>query len=170
MIKSTGVIRKIDDLGRIVLPKEFRRKYKLEDGTPLEIGEHESMIVLRRYSEIRPFDESSENIISSFSCVTGLPVVLCDTYSVVAAKGVDGMKNKELSDALFDAIKYKRERVAAMPILKERGPGIAEAELIYSQSGDGIGALVIPECGKEITQSQKDCLKLCAKSIGGMVG
>ena len=48
-MKSTGIVRRIDDLGRVVLPKEIRRTLDTEEGDALEIFTHGNMIVLRRY-------------------------------------------------------------------------------------------------------------------------
>ena len=47
MFKHTGIVRRIDDIGRIVIPKEVRRRFRLHDGDPIEIGESENMIALR---------------------------------------------------------------------------------------------------------------------------
>ena len=49
-MKSTGIVRKIDSLGRVVLPKEMRRTLKLDEGTPVEVLVDQSMVVLRKYS------------------------------------------------------------------------------------------------------------------------
>jgi transcriptional pleiotropic regulator of transition state genes len=48
-MKSTGIVRRIDDLGRVVLPKELRRTYGIEEGDPMEIFTDEDSIILRKY-------------------------------------------------------------------------------------------------------------------------
>ena len=74
------------------------------------------------------------------------------------------------SDELYEHIKKKSERIPATQVLQEGNVVSSETEIIYSQRKSAVGALIIPDCEREITQSQLDCLKLCAKAIGHLVG
>ena len=83
MFRSTGIVRRIDVAGRISIPRELRKKYRLDEDVPVEIGEDEENLVLRKYSAVGQFSDSSKSILESFSSVTGLPVILCDTDTVI---------------------------------------------------------------------------------------
>ena len=61
-MKSTGIVRRLDDLGRVVLPKELRRTLNLREADPMEIYVHEDMIVLKKY---RPTEEISSDVLLS---------------------------------------------------------------------------------------------------------
>ncbi|MBQ7706779.1 MAG: stage V sporulation protein T, partial [Lachnospiraceae bacterium] len=87
MFKHTGIIRRIDDIGRIIIPKEVRRKFRICDGDPIEIGEDGDAIALRKYSIIEFWSEYTQKILYSFSKTTSLPVVLCNRNSVLASYG-----------------------------------------------------------------------------------
>ena len=170
LFKSTGVVRRIDIAGRISIPKEIRKKHRLDEDDPVEIGEDEENIVLRKYSAVGQFSDSSKSILDSFSYVTGLPVILCDTDMVIYSQKTALLSGKRISDELYEHIKKKAERCLSMQVLQDGSVISSEIEIIYSQSRAVVGALIIPECDREITESQMDCLRLCAKAIGQLVG
>lgn len=170
MFRSTGIVRRIDIAGRISIPRELRKKYRLDEDVPVEIGEDEENLVLRKYSAVGQFSDSSKSILESFSSVTGLPVILCDTDMVVISYKTASLSGKRISNELYEHIKKKSERIPSTPVLSEGSVVSGETEIIYSQSRAAVGALIIPECDREITQSQMDCLRLCAKAIGQLVG
>ena len=91
-MKATGIVRRIDDLGRVVVPKEIRRTLKIREGDPLEIyTDHEGEIVLKKYSpmgEIRLFAAQYADSLASFVEHT---VIITDRDTVVAVSG--GRKN-----------------------------------------------------------------------------
>lgn len=62
MFKETGIIRRIDDLGRVVIPKELRRRHHIEEGEALEIGEDGDSLVLRKYGAIRDVEGTMRKI------------------------------------------------------------------------------------------------------------
>lgn len=170
MFRPTGIVRRIDDAGRISIPKEMRKKHRLDEDVPVEIGEDEEHIVLRKYSAVGQFSDSAKSILESFSNVTDLPVILCDTDLVVVSQKTASVAGRKISDELYEYIRKKSERIPCVSVLQENGILTSETEIIYSLSRSAVGAVIIPECGKEITQTQKVCLKLCAQAIGRLIG
>ncbi len=88
-MKATGIVRRIDDLGRIVIPKEIRRTMHIREGDPLEIytssgGE----VVFRKYSPIGELSSYAGEYADILYRMAGLPAVVCDREQVVAAAGV----------------------------------------------------------------------------------
>ena len=61
-MKATGIVRKIDDLGRVVLPKELRNSFNLDSGTPLEIYTHEGKIIFKKYEPDCVFCGETEDV------------------------------------------------------------------------------------------------------------
>lgn len=63
-MKATGIVRKVDELGRIVIPKELRKSFNIAEGDPIEIFTDNESIVLKRYEPFCTFCNSSENLIT----------------------------------------------------------------------------------------------------------
>jgi AbrB family transcriptional regulator (stage V sporulation protein T) len=87
-MKATGVVRRIDELGRIVIPKEVRKTFRIKEGTPLElyIGDNEE-IILKKYSPILELSYFATEIAESIFNVLSTPVVVVDSDKVVAVVG-----------------------------------------------------------------------------------
>ena len=87
-MKATGIVRRIDDLGRIVIPKEIRRTMRIREGDPLEIyTSKDGEVIFKKYSLMGGVDEFAAQICETLSKTTGLTVAVTDRDSVVAAAG-----------------------------------------------------------------------------------
>ena len=85
-MKATGIVRRIDDLGRVVIPKEIRRTMHIREGDPLEIyTDAEGGVVFRKYSAVGELGGFTREYAEAMSRSGGIPVVICDTDSVVGA-------------------------------------------------------------------------------------
>ncbi len=109
-MKATGIVRRIDDLGRVVIPKEIRRTMRIREGDPLEIyTDREGEVIFKKYSPIGELVDFSAQYAESLYKTCGIPVAVCDKDSVVAVAGVP---KKELMDKKIssdmDAIIEKR--------------------------------------------------------------
>ena len=110
-MKATGVVRRIDDLGRIVIPKEIRRNLRIRDGESLEIFVDDDNVVLKKYSIMKNIDEYASNLVDSLYSLVKKSVVITDCDSVIACSGnVKGLLNKSISDKLSSSIK-RRESI-----------------------------------------------------------
>lgn len=144
-MKATGIVRRIDDLGRVVVPKEIRKVLRIREGDPLEIytgatGE----VILKKYSPISELGQIAEGFVESAASVLGLPVLVSDTDRFVAVSGIRQKDyiNKEIDEDLDNIIQHKSQfknssRVV-VPILS---------------NGDPIGSVTImPPDGRELTE------------------
>ena len=85
-MKATGIVRRIDDLGRVVIPKEIRRTLRIKEGTPLEIfTDREGEIILKKYSPIGELSLFAKEYAESLSQSTGMLSCITDHDQVVAA-------------------------------------------------------------------------------------
>ena len=110
-MKATGVVRRIDDLGSIVIPKEIRRNLRIRDGESLEIFVDGDNIVLKKYSIMKNIDEYASNLVDSLYSLVKKSVVITDCDSIIACSGnVKGLLNKSISDKLSSSIK-RRESI-----------------------------------------------------------
>lgn len=87
-MKATGIVRRIDDLGRIVVPKEIRRTLRIREGDPLEIfTDREGEIILKKYSPIGELSQFAGEYAESLAQTTGHLVLITDCDHVVTASG-----------------------------------------------------------------------------------
>ncbi|MCI8308067.1 MAG: stage V sporulation protein T [Lachnospiraceae bacterium] len=87
-MKATGIVRRIDDLGRVVIPKEIRRTLRIREGDPLEIfTDREGEIILQKYSPINELGEFAKQYVEALSQATGHIVCITDRDQVVAISG-----------------------------------------------------------------------------------
>ena len=88
-MKATGIVRRIDDLGRVVIPKEIRRTMRIREGDPLEIfTDREGGVIFRKYSQLGDVSEFAAQLCDTISRVAGLPAVITDRDSCIAAGGM----------------------------------------------------------------------------------
>ena len=88
-MKATGIVRRIDDLGRVVIPKEIRRTMRIREGDPLEIYTNsEGEVIFKKYSAMSELSENAANVAEVMYKTAGCPVVVFDKDHVVASAGV----------------------------------------------------------------------------------
>mgnify|MGYP000838925121 FL=1 len=89
-MKATGIVRRIDDLGRIVIPKEIRRTLRIRETDPLEIfTDREGEIILKKYSPIGELGAFAKEYAESLAQTTGHTVCVSDRDQIIAAAGPD---------------------------------------------------------------------------------
>lgn len=102
-MKATGIVRRIDDLGRVVIPKEIRKTLRIKEGTPLEIfTDREGQIILKKYSPIGELNTFAAEYAEALVQTTGLTACITDRDQVVAACGSGSreLEGKEISSDL----------------------------------------------------------------------
>ncbi len=88
-MKATGVVRRIDDLGRIVIPIEIRRSMKIRDGDPLEIFvDEDGEVILKKYSAISDLGRFAEEVAESLHDTSGFPSIITDRDRIVTVAGL----------------------------------------------------------------------------------
>ncbi len=87
-MKATGIVRRIDDLGRVVIPKEIRRTMRIRNGDPLEIfTERDGEVIFKKYSPIGELSDFAAQICDSLHRSTGAIAAVCDRDSIIAVSG-----------------------------------------------------------------------------------
>ena len=102
-MKATGIVRRIDDLGRVVIPKEIRRVMRIREGDPLEIyTDREGEVIFKKYSPIGELNDFASDYCESLNKSSGVRAFVCDRDSIVAASGVSKKEflEKKLPEAL----------------------------------------------------------------------
>ncbi len=87
-MKATGIVRRIDDLGRVVIPKEIRRTLRIREGDPLEIFvDHDGEVILKKYSPIGELGEFAQEYADSLFEATGHIAIITDRDQIIAVSG-----------------------------------------------------------------------------------
>lgn len=112
-MKATGIIRRIDDLGRIVIPKEIRKKLKINDGENIEIYISDEKIILQKYSNIKNIKDIAQNLTDSIYSVLKDDVIITDTEMVISASGKyrKNLINKKISNELINMMNKKDNNI-----------------------------------------------------------
>ncbi len=107
-MKTTGIIRRIDDLGRIVIPKELRRNLRIKTGDSLEIFVENDDVILKKYSPMESIEEAADRYVESFNKVIHHNVIVTDKDKVIAASGI--LKKKYLGKSISEFTERSIER------------------------------------------------------------
>ena len=100
-MKATGIVRRIDDLGRVVIPKEIRRTMRIREGDPLEIyTDREGEVIFKKYSPIGELNSFAAQYADTLHKTCDLCVVITDRDAVIA---VSGVPKKEFADKSLSA-------------------------------------------------------------------
>jgi stage V sporulation protein T len=152
-MKATGIVRRIDDLGRVVIPKEIRRTLRIREGDPLEIfTDREGEIILKKYSPIGELGIFAKEYAEVLAQTTGHLVCITDRDQVIAASGSkkSDFYEKSISKQLESVIS-ERETLTAIAgekkyvdILTE-GSSERLSQLITPilSEGDAIGSVIL---------------------------
>ena len=102
-MKATGIVRRIDDLGRVVIPKEIRRTMRIREGDPLEIyTSRDGEVIFKKYSLMGGLDDFAAQLCETMSRSTGAICAVTDRDSVIAVAG--GAKRELLGKSLSEAL------------------------------------------------------------------
>lgn len=110
-MKATGIVRRIDDLGRVVVPKEIRRTLRIHEGDPLEIYvDKEGEIILKKYAPIEDLGNFAKEYADALNEATGHITCVADTDVIIAVAGAAKKEfvNKQIGPALEKAMEGRQ--------------------------------------------------------------
>ena len=150
-MKATGIVRRIDDLGRVVIPKEIRRTLRIREGDPLEIyTATDGEVIFKKYSPVGELSEFAGQYADVISRISSLPTLICDKDHVIAAAGVSKREflERRVSAVLENYMECRKSYAATQQNAGDIQPieGIEHpASVIYPiiASGDVTGAVVM---------------------------
>ncbi len=168
---TTGIIRRIDELGRIVIPKEIRKNLRIKNGDNLEILVEGENITLRKYSQIENATDMASIYAESFYQVLKYNIIITDTDKVVAASGSLKKKylNMGISDSLTTMIERRDSFVERKKSNIEISPGMSEygyytiATII--NNGDSIGAVIILSLDSPMLEQEEKLAMILANML-----
>lgn len=178
-MKATGIVRRIDDLGRVVVPKEIRRTLRIREGDPLEIfTDKDGEIILKKYSPIGELGSFAKQYAEALAQTTGHIICISDKDQVIAVSG--GSKRefleKQISKELEAAINDRETIIASVDekkfidILSDSSERDYTSEVITPiiSEGDAIGAVVF--LSKDNKMRMGELESKLAHSAAGFLG
>ena len=165
-MKATGVVRRIDDLGRVVIPKEIRKTLRIKEGEPLEIfTDREGQIILKKYSPIGELSEFATEYAETLAKTTGHIACITDRDTVIAVSGgpkkefLEQGISEELEKIMEDKEKYtsKENNDISVPITKnDNRERKFNSQVVYPiiSDGDTIGTVILLAKDKSTKMSE----------------
>ena len=179
-MKATGVVRRIDDLGRIVIPKEIRKTLRIKEGDPLEIfTDREGQVILKKYSPIGELSEFATEYAETLAKTTGHIACITDKDTIIAVSGGSKKEfleqgiSKDLERIIDDKEIYtsKENNDKSIPITQtDSMERIRNAQVIYPiiSDGDSIGSVIL--ISKDSNTKMTDIEKKVAQSAASFLG
>jgi AbrB family transcriptional regulator (stage V sporulation protein T) len=148
-MKATGIVRRIDDLGRVVIPKEIRRTMRIREGDPLEIyTDREGEVIFKKYSPIGELSSFAAQYAETLHRVCSLAVVICDRDAVIACAGVSRKEyaDKSLSPELEHIMEsrnlyFLRDGTEPIRVIADGGSHYVSCAMPILSEGDIVGCV-----------------------------
>ncbi len=176
-MKATGIVRRIDDLGRVVIPKEIRRTLKIREGDPLEIFvDRDGEVILKKYSPIGELGDFAQEYADSLYEAIGHIALIADRDTIIAVAGAPKKEfmNKPLSPAVEKVMETRKSALinntADHKFYKEAeddGAAKFTAEVIAPiiSEGDPIGAVILGTRDRDVKMGELE-IKLVETAAG----
>ncbi|MDE5994048.1 MAG: AbrB/MazE/SpoVT family DNA-binding domain-containing protein [Oscillospiraceae bacterium] len=175
IMKATGIVRRIDDLGRVVIPKEIRRTMRIREGDPLEIYTAvDGEVIFKKYSPMGEMSEFASAYADVLHRAIGEPVLISDRDRIVAAAGITKREavEKRISSELENMMENRENYVKAAdkkPLypIAEFDKCAAAAYTILG-NGDVSGAVILLQTRDDYTPSISDIklIEVASRFIG----
>ena len=176
-MKPTGIVRRIDELGRIVIPKETRRTLKIREGTPLEIycGE-EGELILKKYSPIVELSAVANEIVESVYSILKKPTIIINLERVIASSGANKNYyiNKTIDSRLQKLIEQRKSQIIfaneefSSLFFDTNVKCFAISPIM--ESGDVYGAILILADNCNLGDEEKNITSVFADYLGKQIG
>ncbi|MBE3577879.1 MAG: stage V sporulation protein T [Limnochordales bacterium] len=176
-MKATGIVRRIDDLGRVVIPKEIRRTLRIREGDPLEIFvDREGEVILKKYSPIGELGDFAQEYADSLHETTGHVAIICDRDVVVAVAGAQKKQwvDKPVPEVVEKCMEGRKSLILPDPsdpkaaMTGEGGDAWGFTSMVIAPiiaEGDPIGAVILgtTEANRRLGETE---LKLVETAAG----
>lgn len=174
-MKATGIVRRIDDLGRVVIPKEIRRTMRIREGDPLEIyTDADGEVIFKKYSPVGELSSTAKQYAEVLSRGTNLPVVITDRDRVIACAGLPKKEaiDRRVTSALEEIIESRTNFILTADGDKmrpveglERDAGVA-CPIIGAGDVSGAVVLLLNENGSIPTPTETKLVIVAASFLG----
>lgn len=176
-MKATGIVRRIDELGRVVIPKEIRRTLRIREGDPLEIfTDRDGEVILKKYSPIGELSNFAKEYTESLYRALGHIACICDKDLIISASGAAKKElfDKAVSPEMETIMKNRRTHIAShkdggfVPITADSDDGMVYTSQVITPiivDGDPVGAVILLSKEEGVVMGDTE-LKVCETAAG----
>ncbi len=173
-MKATGIVRRIDDLGRVVIPKEIRRTMRIREGDPLEIfTNRDGEVIFKKYSPIGELGEFAAQYAESLAKTSNLPACITDRDTVIAVSGASKREilekpvSAELEKLMGNKTSYAKTvgNAKLVPLVDSSDKHYVNVACPIIADGDCIGSVVFFADEKAIAIESDEKLAQAAASF-----
>ncbi|MEG2455075.1 MAG: stage V sporulation T C-terminal domain-containing protein [Oscillospiraceae bacterium] len=176
-MKATGIVRRIDDLGRVVIPKEIRRTMRIREGDPLEIyTDKEGGVIFKKYSLMGGLSDFAAQICDTLNKTTGQIAAITDRDACIAVTGAAKreLMDKRISGELEQLMEGRQPFLSAagtspLPISEDSDRFFVTTAAPILSGGDVLGAVCFLSAGADAPPASELESKL-AQTIAGFLG
>ena len=174
-MKATGIVRRIDDLGRVVIPKEIRRTMRIREGDPLEIyTDTDGEVIFKKYSPIGELSSITAQYSEVLNRSTSLPVVVTDRDTVIACSGISRREiiDRRVSNSLEDLMEnrenfvYEKGSQIMKPVEGLDKAAAVAFPIIGAGDVSGSVILLLGDNGAAPTQTEIKLAQVAASFLG----
>lgn len=170
-MKATGIVRRIDDLGRVVIPKELRRTLRICEGDPLEIFTGSEGITFRKYSALEGNMALAEACVKAAFNAFQLSIIVCDQNQVLeAGRGNKALNGTPISAELEELLRTGKEYVRTEkddPVFpaKKHGTNPIQIMVPIRNGEECCGAVIILASDDEVSEAGVNCARMVAAML-----
>ncbi|MGL5087791.1 MAG: stage V sporulation protein T [Clostridium sp.] len=177
-MKATGIVRRIDDLGRVVIPKEIRRTLRIREGDPLEIfTDREGGVILKKYSPIGELTDFSKDYAESLQQAIGHIILVADKDAFISASGAPKKDyvERKVSAELEKVMEERKPLIITdpektIPLHNDEEDGKYASQVIAPiiTEGDAIGAVIVltKQSGEKLGELELKIAETAAAFLG----
>lgn len=170
-MKATGVIRRIDELGRIVIPKEIRKNLRLRVGESLEIFVDNDDIILKKFSVVSRISDLSQELTDAINIFTKYNIIIMDTNEFIACSG--SLKKEIINKSISDDLRYlieKREKILQnhlkdLRIMDNNTIKCSYADSTIIVNGEAIGLIMILSEKDKLTEFEMNLVEIVSSFL-----
>lgn len=149
-MKATGIVRRIDDLGRVVIPKEIRRTMRIREGDPLEIyTDREGEVIFKKYSPVGEMQNFATEYAEALQKTSSSPIFICDRDAVIAVSGASkrDYMDRKISRGLEEIVESRSLYVRGqgkepIAVINDGGSHYVNCAMPILSEGDIVGCVV----------------------------
>lgn len=175
-LKATGIVRRIDDLGRVVIPKEIRRTLRIREGDPLEIFvDRDGEVILKKYSPIGELGDFAKEYAESMADATGHIAMIADRDIIIAVAGgskkdfLDKPISEEIESSMEDRRTITNPTAGEYTLVRDRPERFGACVIApIISAGDPIGAVIL--ANREESTKMGDLEQKLAETGAGFLG
>lgn len=168
---NNGIIKKVDDLGRIVIPKNIRKKLRIKNGDNLEIIIDNEDIVLKKYSMISKINDLAKELVESISIFMKHSIFITDTDNIIACtsslkgKYLNKHISKELEESIMRREKMFQNHFKLFQLIDEESITCSYVSCVILSGGESVGMIIILSETEKMTETELQMASIVSSFI-----